>query len=316
MTTNAKRAALCHPLSTGRLCRGAHTIFYVEAGNPLGPPVVVLHGGPGSGSQPGVLRLFDLTRVRVVLVDQRGTGMSTPRGGTRHNSTKYLIGDLEALREELGIERWGVLGGSWGGALALAYAGRFPERVLGLVLRGLFMTSKREVRGFFTTSRYRAPQEWKRLATAAGTSRSDRLPLQCARRLQPGVSWVRRRAVALSWHRYEEAILMRRSSREERISRQKANRLIDKYRIQSHYLQHGCWLGERKLRVLARSASHAGVPIFVAHGNHDPVCPIKNVTRLERAVSAVVVECVAAGHLASRGQLAQSVSRLIRAMLA
>ncbi|MCA8023624.1 alpha/beta fold hydrolase [Burkholderia metallica] len=299
-----------------RLSRDAHTVFYVEAGNPLGSPVVVLHGGPGSGSQPAVLHLFDLTRMRVVLVDQRGTGASTPRGSTRHNSTSYLIGDLEALREKLGIERWGVVGGSWGSALALAYAGRHPDRIIGLVLRGLFLTSTREVRSFFITSRNRAPREWKQLRAATGGLRANRVLFQCAQRLKQGVNWAQQRAVALSWHRYEETILMRRPVRELRVSQRKTNRLISKYRIQAHYLQHACWLGERKLLVLARSAEHAGVPIFVAHGKHDPVCAVENVTRLEGAVSAVVVERVVAGHLASEGALAHSVSRLVSLMLA
>ena len=90
------------------------------AGAVQGHPVVVLHGGPGSGSQAGILRLFDLSRLRVVLVDQRGAGASGPRGGTRHNTTARLIADLEAVREQLGIARWGVVGGSWSAALPLA----------------------------------------------------------------------------------------------------------------------------------------------------------------------------------------------------
>lgn len=154
----ASPAALAAPVHR-HLHRDAQSIAFAVAGTAHGHPVVVLHGGPGSGSQTGILRLFDLTRMRVVLVDQRGAGASAPRGGTRHNSTARLIGDLEAVREQLGIARWGVVGGSWGAALALAYAGTHPARVTGVVLRGLFLTSPREVRRLFTTSRTRAPRE-------------------------------------------------------------------------------------------------------------------------------------------------------------
>ena len=147
--------------------RDGHRVAYAVAGAADGVPVVVLHGGPGSGSQPDALQLFDLTRFRVVLVDQRGTGASTPYGSVRHNRTDHLIDDLEAVRERLGVERWGVFGGSWGAALALAYAGTHPRSVTGVVMRGLFLTSAREVRGLFVSSRGRAPRAWTRLRDAA-----------------------------------------------------------------------------------------------------------------------------------------------------
>lgn len=298
-----------------RLSRDACTIAWTEAGNPHGDPVVVLHGGPGSGSRPAVLRPFDLTRTRVVLVDQRGAGASTPRGGLRHNNTLRLIGDLDALRARLGIARWGVVGGSWGAALALAYAGQHPSHVTGVVLRGLFLTSSREVRGLFVGARARAPRAWQRLTAAAGTARADRLIACCARRLQPGAGAARQRAVALAWNAYEEAILTGRPARGTRPPQPAIDRLIDKYRIQAHYLQRHCWLGERRLLALARQAAQAGVPLHAVHGTRDRVCPVDNVARLARAVPAATVERVPAGHLASDDALAHGVARAVRTML-
>ncbi|RQR44901.1 alpha/beta fold hydrolase [Burkholderia sp. Bp9140] len=298
------------------LSRDACRIAWTDAGNPLGQPVVVLHGGPGSGSRPAVLRLFDLTRVRVVLVDQRGAGASTPRGGLRHNNTMRLIGDLEALRIRLGITRWAVVGGSWGAALALAYAGHHPSHVTGVVLRGLFLTSSREVRGLFVGARARAPRAWQRLTAAAGTARADRLIACCARRLQPGAGAARQRAVALAWNAYEDAILTGRPARGARPTQPAVDRLIDKYRIQAHYLQHACWLGERRLLALARQAAQARVPLHAVHGTRDRVCPVDNVGRLARAVPAATVERVRAGHLASDDALAHGVARALREMLA
>ncbi|MFJ1208178.1 alpha/beta fold hydrolase [Burkholderia pyrrocinia] len=303
-----------------RLYRDAQSIAFTVAGAAHGHPVVVLHGGPGSGSQAGILRLFDLTRTRVVLVDQRGAGASAPRGGTRHNSTARLIGDLEAVREQLGIARWGVVGGSWGAALAIAYAGTHPARVTGVVLRGLFLTSPREVRRLFTTSRTRAPREWQRLCTAAGCGQPDRLLSCCARRLHRGAGAARQRAVALAWRTYENAVLAssqtRRSPAHAIRSHKTVSRLIDKYRIQAHYLQRDCWLGERRVLALARRAADEGVPLFAAHGMHDPVCPIDNAARLARAVPGAKIERVPAGHLASDPALARSVARAVDAMFA
>ncbi|WP_096473546.1 alpha/beta fold hydrolase [Burkholderia stabilis] len=302
------------------LHRDAQSIAFAVAGAAHGHPVVVLHGGPGSGSQAGILRLFDLTRMRVVLVDQRGAGASAPRGGTRHNNTARLIGDLEAVREQLGIARWGVVGGSWGAALALAYAGTHPARVTGVVLRGLFLTSPREVRDLFTTSRTRAPREWQRLCTAAGCGQPDRLLSCCAQRLRPGAGAARQRAVALAWRAYENAVLASSQTRRPPAhairSHKVVSRLIDKYRIQAHYLQRACWLGERRVLALARRAADAGVPLFAAHGTHDPVCPVSNVVRLARAAPEVDIERVNAGHLASDPALARSVARAVHAMFA
>ncbi|MBR8068010.1 alpha/beta fold hydrolase [Burkholderia cenocepacia] len=303
-----------------RLHRDAQSIAFAVAGAAQGHPVVVLHGGPGSGSQAGILRLFDLTRVRVVLVDQRGAGASAPRGGTRHNDTARLIADLEAVREQLGIARWGVVGGSWGAALALAYAGTHPARVTGVVLRGLFLTSPREVRRLFMTSRTRAPREWRRLHAAAGGGRPDHLLSRCAAGLRPGANTARQRAVALAWHAYESAILASARTRRSPVravrSNQTVGRLIDKYRVQAHYLQHDCWLGERRVLALARRAAQARVPLFAAHGMHDPVCPVGNVDRLTRAVPEAEIERVQAGHLASDPALARSVARAVNAMFA
>ncbi|KWO43153.1 prolyl aminopeptidase [Burkholderia sp. MSMB1459WGS] len=303
-----------------RLHRDAQSIAFAVAGAAHGHPVVVLHGGPGSGSQAGILRLFDLTCMRVVLVDQRGAGASAPRGGTRHNNTAQLIADLEAVREQLGIARWGVVGGSWGAALALAYAGTHPERVTGVVLRGLFLTSPREVRGLFTTSRSRAPREWRRLHAAAGGGRPDRLLSRCAQRLRHGAGAARQRAVALAWRAYENAVLgsarTRRSPVHAIHSDKTVGRLIDKYRIQAHYLQHDCWLGERRVLALARRAAQARVPLFAAHGMDDPVCPVDNVERLARAAPDAKIERVKAGHLASEPALARSVARAVHAMFA
>ncbi|HYS67750.1 MAG TPA: alpha/beta fold hydrolase [Paraburkholderia sp.] len=321
--------------------RDGQRVAYAVAGASDGVPVVVLHGGPGSGSQPGALQLFDLTRFRVVLVDQRGTGASTPHGSVRHNRTGHLIDDLEAVRVRLGFERWGVFGGSWGAALALAYAGTHPRSVTGVVMRGLFLTSAREVRGLFVSSRRRAPRAWARLRGAVRcddrdisehggfsnhsnvsdlSNRPAALLARCHAKLQRGgANQARQHALALAWRGYEDAVLASASTRRAlsttaRVSRRSTRKLIGKYRIQAHYLMHRCWLGETRLLSLARRAAAAGVPLAAVHGSRDPVCPRGNLQRLARAVPAARVECVRAGHLASDPALRESVARALVTM--
>ncbi|MFC5429716.1 alpha/beta fold hydrolase [Paraburkholderia denitrificans] len=313
----------CGPLRHLRLNRDGHSIAFTVAGESTAQTVVVLHGGPGSASQPGMLALFDLTKTRVVLVDQRGAGESRPRGGLRGNRTDHLVADLEAIRRALGIARWGIVGGSWGAALALAYAGQHPASVLGVVLRGLFLTSRHEVRHLFVTSRHKAPRAWRRLYAAAGCTRASALLACCGKRLQPGAAYVRQREVALAWRAYEEAILASSwpgrasASRPRRANAPKAMRtLIAKYRVQAHYLLHDCWLGERRLLAFARNAQHAGVPIYAVHGLRDPVCPVRNVDRLAKATPGAHITRVPGGHLASDPALKRGVAQAIRAMFA
>ncbi|WP_434109987.1 alpha/beta fold hydrolase [Paraburkholderia caffeinilytica] len=303
-----------------RVFRDGHHVAFTVAGTATGIPVVVLHGGPGSGSQQSVLQLFDLARFRVVLVDQRGAGASTPRGSLRHNRTAQLTGDLEAIRMRLGIERWGVMGGSWGASLALAYAGLYPRAVTGVVMRGLFLTSAREVRRLFGASRVHAPHEWKRLCAAAQCHRPSALLGRCATALQAGGLAARQRAVALAWRDYEAAVLASSHSRRVHVrpvrSYAVVRKLISKYRIQAHYLTHDCWLGERRLLSRARDAQAAGVPLFAVHGMRDPVCPPDNLRRLARVVPAVHVEWAHAGHLATEPELAMRMKRAIEAVFA
>jgi proline iminopeptidase len=323
MTMRSRTSATRHSLpslETDTLrTRDGHRVWYAVAGAADGVPVVVLHGGPGSGSQPGALRLFDLNRFRVVLIDQRGTGASTPHGSVRHNRTDYLIADLEAIRERLGFERWGVLGGSWGAALALAYAGQYPQSVTGVVLRGLFLTSAREVRALFVTSRRRAPRAWSRLRTAAECERPTGLAARCATALRYGANGARQRSLALAWRGYENEVLASAGightpPPRRRNSPHVARKQIGKYRIQAHYLAHRCWLGETRLLSLARRAAAAGVPLAALHGSRDPVCPSANLRRLARAVPAAHVQCVNAGHLASDHALHEGVAHALAAM--
>ncbi|OWM63713.1 proline iminopeptidase isoform X1 [Punica granatum] len=138
------------PYSTGFLkVSDIHTIYWEQSGNPGGYPVVFLHGGPGGGTAPSNRRFFDPEFYRIVLFDQRGAGKSTPHACLEENTTWDLISDTEKLREHLEIPEWQVFGGSWGSTLALAYSQSHPEKVTGLVLRGIFLLRKKELDWFY-----------------------------------------------------------------------------------------------------------------------------------------------------------------------
>ena len=124
---------------------GTHTIYYEESGNPNGVPVIFLHGGPGCGTAPSCRQYFDPEFYRIILFDQRGSGKSTPRACLENNDTWHIIEDIEKIREKLNIDKWLVFGGSWGSTLSLCYAIKHPERVLGLVLRGIFLGRREDI---------------------------------------------------------------------------------------------------------------------------------------------------------------------------
>ena len=138
------------PIDQGRLDVGdGHEIYWEQSGNPHGKPVVVLHGGPGGGSQPEYRSFFDPSRFNIIQFDQRGCGASTPHASLENNTTGDLIADIETLRNFFGFERWLVFGGSWGSTLALAYAIHHQTRVSSLILRGIFMCRRKELRWFY-----------------------------------------------------------------------------------------------------------------------------------------------------------------------
>ena len=143
-----------------------HLVYVEECAAAHGLPVLFLHGGPGSGCSPAQRRLFDPQRYHAVLFDQRGCGRSQPLGRLEANTTAHLVGDLEYLREALGIARWIVFGAAWGSLLALAYAQAHPESVCGLVLRGIFLGSAEEIGAYVQGRHGVAPAAWQSFAGA------------------------------------------------------------------------------------------------------------------------------------------------------
>ncbi len=144
MLYNIKKSFATHHIKQNN-----HTIYFEEYGNPLGIPVIFLHGGPGSGCNEAQKAIFDYKKYRVVFLDQRGSGKSTPKGEIKNNTTLKLIDDIEVVRKHLKIERWIVVGGAWGATLALAYGQVHTDRVEAMILRALFLGTKKEIEWAF-----------------------------------------------------------------------------------------------------------------------------------------------------------------------
>ncbi|MDD3354759.1 alpha/beta fold hydrolase [Zoogloea sp.] len=257
-----------------------HRLFVETWGNPAGEPVLVLHGGPGSGCTPRLKTLYDPLRHWVILPDQRGAGRSEPRGRTEANDTARLVADLERLRSVLGVGRWRVTGGSWGAALGLAYAQAHRQAVSGLVLRSSFMPGHGNIDWFFRGVARHRPAAWQALAAALPEASPETLLSALADRLGAADAGVAG-AAALAWQRYEQAVADPAAILTEPDAAGRES-LVLKYRLQAHYLLAGCFLEETTF--LAGCASLAALPVTLIHGGDDLVCPPGNGVRLHVAI--------------------------------
>lgn len=276
-------AALPTPFASGRLDVGeGHELWFEQSGAPHGLPAVILHGGPGSGSTPRHREFFDGSRWRLVQFDQRGCGRSTPAGGTTHNHTAALVADIETLRAHLGIERWLVFGGSWGASLALAYAAAHRERVSGVVLRGAFLAGRGDTDWFFRDVAALAPVAHAQFI-AAVPLRKRRNIVDWLARCLAGDDETRALAAAAAWQAYENRLDGGAADTPAApvAGSEAAQRLLGKYRIQSHYLARRCFLGERA--VLRAADALGGVPMAIVHGTQDLICRPQNSWRIHRA---------------------------------
>ncbi|NML44618.1 alpha/beta fold hydrolase [Ramlibacter sp. G-1-2-2] len=217
-----------------------------EHGNPAGLPLLLLHGGPGSGSSPALRLGVDAERYRMLCPDQRGAGQSTPRGGIEANTLAHLLADLRLLRAHLHIERWLVAGGSWGATLALLHAVDAPEAVSGLVLRNPFLARAEDMAAFFAAAGFPLPVTVDRDA-------------------------------ALRWWQAEQRLAGGQPG-----SPPDEARLVDRYRVQSHFLQNRCWLRQRTL--LERCAALPAIPIVIVQGSEDAICPPAGARALAQAL--------------------------------
>ena len=273
-----------------------HTMYWEESGNPGGVPVLLLHGGPGSGTSPMHRQFFDPDHYRIVLFDQRGAGKSTPLGEYRHNTTQLLVADIERLRELLGIARWLVFGGSWGSTLALAYGQSHPERCSGFVLRGIFLCTQPEIDWFLNGMRWFFPLAHERfVAPIPQAERGDLLAAYCKRLFSDDAA--ENIAAAQTWSRYESSclhLLPNPQAEQEFDSPQVA---LSVGRLEAHYFRNAGFLAPDQLLKNLGLLHH--LPALIVQGHYDVICPPVTAWRLHQAWPQARLEMVDdAGHSA------------------
>lgn len=328
-------------------------IAYRLAGACGGTPWLVLHGGPGSGCPSGQAEDFDLSKQWVVLPDQRGAGQSRPKGMTAGNHTAALVADLEALRRHLRLTKWSVLAGSWGACLALCYAHQYPDSIERLVLRGAFAATRREAMTLFRT-RLASPAHHQGntpFATTPGWSQWPGHLQRLSQLFQFGTNTVTSRRALRHWSLLEQAAAIKGVQRSLRHSHgavaevasaqrrmladmkrrfrrdgyrlqqpgiaDEDRQLLQKFRIQAHYLRHRCFIGPGELDQAVQTVARHRIACLWLHGRHDRICPPRNSQRwLDRLHALGHHEAEGnwpnAGHLGSEPELRRSLHAALR----
>ena len=282
-----------------------HRVYFEESGNPRGFPVLFLHGGPGSRTRPAHRRFFDPQFYRIVLFDQRGCGLSTPAGSTDANTTQHLVADVEHLRRSLGVQRWLLFGGSWGSTVALACAIEHPETVAGMILRGVFLGSREEVRWYLSGMRRFIPEAWAEFTADAGSR-----PLAHYHRLVSQPDPATALPAARKWYDYE-ARMMGSGDLSADTGAPPADELLARARVQLHYLANDCFL--RPGELLDNLWRVAGLPAVIVQGRMDMICPPATAVAVAKHLPLADLQLVAGGgHSASQPAIA---SRLCAAAM-
>jgi proline iminopeptidase len=270
------------PFQTGMLDTGeGHTLHWELCGNPQGKPAVFLHGGPGSGCTADHRRLFDPARYCVLLFDQRGCGRSSPHASLEANTTWHLVADIERLRKLLNVDRWLVFGGSWGSALALAYAETHPHAVSELVVRGIFTLRRSELLWYYQEgASWLFPDLWEAyLAPIPVRERGDMMGAY--RKRLVGADPAAQLTAAKAWSLWEGQTIRLLPDAANAAKHAADHYALAFARIENHFFVHGGWLEEGQL--IRDAHKLAGIPGAIVQGRYDVATPAKTAWDLHRA---------------------------------
>lgn len=273
-----------------------HTLYYAECGNPDGAPALIVHGGPGGGSNPTMRRFHDPKRYRIILFDQRGCGRSLPNASIENNTTWHLVEDMERLRAHLGIARWQLFGGSWGSTLALAYAITHPERVTALVLRGIFLLRQSELNWFYQDgARALFPEAWDAFERhIPEAERGDMVRAYYARLTDPDPRVHMPAAAAWSVWEGTTLSLIEDAARVRAFSN--PGYALAFARIECHYFINNGFFAEDGA-LLSQAHRLTGIDGVIVHGRYDVVTPVRSAWDLKQAWPAAELRIVPdAGH--------------------
>ena len=288
------------PYDTGRLqVSPVHNLYYEQSGNPEGQPGVFLHGGPGGGVIDTYRRCFDPSADRIILFDQRGAGRSTPHANLEDNTTWHLVADIEQLRERLGVERWVVFGGSWGSTLALAYAQTHPDRVLALVLRGIFLCRPKEIEWFYQEGASAIfPDVWEEYVRVIPEAERGDMLHAYHRRLTSEDEAVRLEA-ARAWSVWEGSTSKLYPDQDLINNFGEAHTALALARIECHYFVNNAFFDTDNY-LIENVGKIRHIPAVIVQGRYDVVCPAMSAWELHRAWPEAEVRIIPdAGHSAT-----------------
>jgi proline iminopeptidase len=272
-----------------------HSIYVEEVGSPTGIPVVFVHGGPGAGCSEDSRRFFDPSVYRIVLFDQRGAGRSEPYASLEHNTTQTLVEDMETIRQQLGIEKWLLFGGSWGSTLSLVYAQSHPNRVSGLILRGIFLGRQQDLAWFYQAgASYIYPDHWQHFIEPIPEAEREDLIDAYYRRLI-GDDEIIRMGAAKHWSEWEGkcATLSPNKSLVEQFTQPHA--ALGLARIEAHYFKNKIFLEDNQILKNIERIKH--IPGIIVHGRYDMICTMDNAYALHQAWPASELQIICdAGH--------------------
>lgn len=287
-----------------------HRLYVEESGNPEGIPVLFVHGGPGSGCTEDHRRFFDPNVYRIILFDQRGAGRSTPYLELKHNTTQHLVQDMEQIRTHLGIERWVLFGGSWGSTLSLVYGQTHPERVLGMILRGVFLNRNADVQWLIEGRGANKifPDQWENFLSILPEDQRHH-PLLAYHDLLSGDDELARMAAAKAWSSWEAHCSTLEPNKQVVDLMTNPHQALSLAKIECHYFMNNCFLEPDQ--ILNRMEKLQAIPAVIVHGRYDMACTLDNAWDLHQAWPSSELHIIRdAGHAASEPGI---VDALIRA---
>jgi len=290
-----------------------HVLYVDESGSADGLPVLFIHGGPGAGCDSASRRYFDPALYRIVTFDQRGCGRSTPHASLENNTTQALIGDIERIREHLGIDKFVLFGGSWGSTLALAYAQAHPQRVHGLILRGIFLCRPQEFSWFYQEGASRLfPDYWEDYVAPIPVEERGDLMQAFYKRLT-GADQIAQMHAAKAWSTWEGRTATLRPNNQVVDRFSEAHRALSIARIECHYFVHDAFLEPNQL--LRDMPKIAHLPGIIVHGRYDAICPLDNAWALHQAWPNSELQIIRdAGHSAAEPGITDALIRAAEQM--
>ncbi|CAM8462174.1 prolyl aminopeptidase [Candidatus Methylopumilus universalis] len=249
-----------------------HKVYVEISGNPHGKPIIFLHGGPGGGTNPKQRQFFDPKHYQIILFDQRGCGQSKPLGEVNGNTTADLISDMEAIREHLHIKHWIIFGGSWGSALALAYANQYPQTIKALILRGIFLSRETELNWFLDEVKAFFSEAHRTLLHYLPEDKRDDLIKNYSELVFSNDLKISGPA-SIAWNQFEGGLLKLLPQVEENktLTDDDIQNEIARARVQLHYIKDKCFIDGKK--ILEEVKKLKDVPTTIIQGRYDMVCP-------------------------------------------